>query len=198
MCQICGTLGSPAYHAAHMTQFHEEHQCRLCPEAVAGEKAYIEHIKTVHSLVHQCSKCCRVFPSAEKVAKHERSCSGVAEEGGVATTEGILCAVCGRSYSDKAKLKGHVMRVHEKKKLEHLCSLCGKGFVYKCELKYHIDAVHEHKTKWVCRYDGCEASYWDRSSMYGHERKVHGSNFTKSEAHSLGGSKGNGGVEVTC
>ena len=51
------------------------------------------------------------------------------------------CLTCGKVFSAKRSLRGHVSNVHEKNGIP--CPLCGKGFTRRENMKAHLLNVHD-------------------------------------------------------
>ena len=118
-----------------------------------------------------------------------------------------ICTVCGKILTSKGSLKKH-METHQDKKPcpecgllvrkmkehmdtvhspEHLkkyqCQECGKGFREKAILNNHNMNVHLRTRPYNSRY-GCEMSYNDVSNRNAHEKKKHGSLYSKAKVDS--------------
>ena len=80
------------------------------------------------------------------------------------------CNYCGRKFSQKNNMLGHVATVHEKKKPFH-CEVCSSIFAEKRRLKEHITSVHENKPTYKCHY--CDRYFSQKNNMRRHVATVH-------------------------
>ena len=66
-------------------------------------------------------------------------------------SSGLICHQCGKGFSCKTDLEGHVRQVHTLER-PFLCTVCGKGFAKKCILGTHMKShgidiwERKHKT----------------------------------------------------
>lgn len=135
--------------------------------------------------------CTKSYTNSAHLLRHQRT---VHE----ASTKIILCtaADCPEFFDSTAKLKNHLLKVHNgeqrefgcdlcekkftrKSKLrEHMfrhtghfnyrCDICEKGFLQMAHLKRHIDHIHTDRT---C--DQCAQVFTKWSSLLAHKRTVH-------------------------
>jgi len=57
------------------------------------------------------------------------------------------CSLCKRQFSNKQRLRNHVLNVHER---NNLCCLCAKSFTTEPSLKRHVKEVHERQDPVEC------------------------------------------------
>ena len=81
----------------------------------------------------------------------------------------ILCSYCSNRFERPARLKEHIVAVHEGKK-PHSCSVCDKSFGMKRNLKKHIESAHESK-RFKCTL--CEKDFVNRTVLRRHIQIVH-------------------------
>ncbi len=68
------------------------------------------------------------------------------------------------------KLKGHIILVHERKKL-FKCDVCDSRFTDKKKLKVHITLVHERKKLFKC--DVCDEFFTQKTNLKTHTLTIH-------------------------
>ena len=84
------------------------------------------------------------------------------------------CLLCGKKYSEKAKLYRHLRDVHHHKIVLpvtiYFCHICYKGFASKKNVLRHISAVHEG-VKFFCQI--CNRGFSCKGNVLRHISVVH-------------------------
>lgn len=85
--------------------------------------------------------------------------------------------MCGKFYKSKFSLSRHVSRFHSHRKRPS-CDTCHREFSTPLTLRGHIDAVHSTKerSRFPCRFPGCEKTYQNRNSLWQHVNNEHADN----------------------
>ena len=81
-------------------------QCESCGVRVSGQRALIEHQRTVHEKLepHQCDECGKKFKRKSQVNRHRLSVHALVKP--------HKCTVCDKTFAVKAYLSRHLMSVH--------------------------------------------------------------------------------------
>ncbi|MED6291997.1 hypothetical protein CHARACLAT_029230 [Characodon lateralis] len=90
----------------------------------------------------QCSRCSKLFPSAERLADHEKKSHP-------------LCSVCGTMFTGILKLREHEIKEHGL--LPYGCNYCPKRFNHKTHRDLHVKAHHTREK--CCHCDICGKGY---------------------------------------
>ncbi|MEQ2218997.1 hypothetical protein XENOCAPTIV_011110, partial [Xenoophorus captivus] len=90
----------------------------------------------------QCSRCSKLFPSAERLADHEKKSHP-------------LCSVCGTTFTGILKLREHEIKEHGL--LPYGCNYCPKRFNHKTHRDLHVKAHHTREK--CCHCDICGKGY---------------------------------------
>ena len=67
----------------------------------------------------------------------------------------------------------HVLIVHEGKIPSFQCETCGKNFTAKAKLKSHVLTVHEGVKPYKCDFENCEAAFTGKQNLEGHILTIH-------------------------
>lgn len=110
---------------------------------------------------HQCSFCCKVFFSLDRLSDHENIHTG---------KRPYECRVCNKTFTTNKYLTVHVRNHGDK---PHKCLLCEKSFVTPTELDYHTREKHlpdtDPRRYFPCRQ--CDAKFKTSFLLYYHRRK---------------------------
>ncbi|XP_046395406.1 gastrula zinc finger protein xFG20-1-like isoform X2 [Ischnura elegans] len=80
-----------------------------------------------------------------------------------------ICDYCGKSFTEKPELRGHIVKCHLPLGLER-CPICYKLFLEKCELERHL-RVHPKEKKYFCTI--CELNFQFKSGLKRHIKSAH-------------------------
>ena len=80
------------------------------------------------------------------------------------------CDSCGKSFSEKGKLKRHIYTVHEGHR-DYKCESCEKSFSTVDNLKRHMHTVHEGHKDYKC--ESCSKSFSQGHHLRRHIHAVH-------------------------
>ncbi len=86
----------------------------------------------------------------------------------------FICHICDKHYSEKMKLKYHLLGHFGKSPYQ--CEECGKGYVQKCDLKHHVMREHTGEKPFNCEM--CGKSFVRKSHL-----KIHQVHHTGKQAH---------------
>ncbi|CAI2737452.1 unnamed protein product [Dicrocoelium dendriticum] len=81
-----------------------------------------------------------------------------------------ICEHCGKSYSVKHGLRGHIKSVHSNER-PHECKYCEKTFSRLVRLRVHEMSIHLKQRPYACEH--CGRSFSDKSNLQRHLRTVH-------------------------
>lgn len=75
----------------------------------------------------------------------------------------------------KTKITLRVEESHaaQKEKSPGECPICRKLFTTKTAVKHHVAAVHEGKTRYNCKFEGCDYKCYQSGNMKLHHQHVH-------------------------
>ena len=176
----------------HIREVHAEispgtHTCNQCGKDFSKQKSLKYHIDTVHKKPEVCPIC----------GKEVKYLNGHIKE--VHTnkpSEDHHCHLCGKTFNNLKRLRGHIDTVHKLPEVcpicakevkylnghikavhtesppgNHICNYCGKVFSRLKKLRGHIDAVHKVQPT-LC--DICSQEFKNVHALRGHKAKVHG------------------------
>ena len=83
----------------------------------------------------------------------------------------VLCHVCGRTFSDKKALYGHLTEQHQSLERMKTCEKCGKKFPTNSKLKDHL-VVHTKERNFFCKT--CGKTFPRQSTLNSHMKYFHG------------------------
>ena len=116
----------------HIKSVHEEKElyiCAICNDWRPNIVSMKTHIVVEHDKPDLLNSKPKEFLKLNLIRKLEQSQS---------------CDQCGEKFGNKRELKGHVLSVHEGRKV-YECSLCRKPFFSCSKLKNHLIAGHGQK-----------------------------------------------------
>ncbi|XP_071393993.1 zinc finger protein 98-like [Centroberyx affinis] len=90
----------------------------------------------------ECERCGMLFPSAQRLADHQRKAHPV-------------CGVCGILFTGVLKLREHEIKTH--RLLPYSCEYCQKSFSHKAHRNLHVKARHTGEK--TCHCDICGKGY---------------------------------------
>ena len=92
--------------------------------------------------------------------------------------ENLICNDCGKVFSKRKKLRGHIAAVHRVQPTK--CDICSQQFKNLHSLRGHKAKVHESISKVTC--PTCSKEFKTKLKLYYHERAVHTLEVSKCEA----------------
>jgi len=123
----------------HHRRYHQLLDCRTCQQTFIGLISLSAHATSHYNEttgVFPCSLCSKVFPTAEKCARHVRETCTAGKR--------HKCTLCILSFKRRSHLQNHMDAVHNPG--IHPCPYCDrdKEKVFKAErlLRKHISRVH--------------------------------------------------------
>ncbi|CAG0883486.1 unnamed protein product [Cyprideis torosa] len=168
---------------------HEEKtfKCPSCPERFSDIRSKALHRMEVHeeqNLIHECSKCSRVYTKADRLKKHE-ACPDRPEFDlrnhlwkhiyrRHQPEKRIKCDVCGKGFLDKYSFTEHMRRHLGDKPFQ--CHLCKSSFVARYILETHMVTHNNrgeivYKTKYSCSW--CHMCFPSRQPLNNHILSKH-------------------------
>ncbi|ELT87606.1 hypothetical protein CAPTEDRAFT_179867 [Capitella teleta] len=195
LCDDCRVVftDTGAYET-HMRMHHDVdaplvHKCKSCAKEFSKKTDLQRHKQTDHFT--KCSVCERTFSSRQAQVKHELQehatssmftcdlcqelCTSVAalrkhkERHKHKERGGIICDICGKSFSDRSSLHHHKKGIHTNEK-PFSCTQCDSKFNFSNSLKLHMlkhKGVRPHK----CQI--CDRSYLTANHLKSHMLGVH-------------------------
>ncbi|KAK7082494.1 hypothetical protein SK128_007590 [Halocaridina rubra] len=135
-------------------------------DIVINDKAKFHKKETKRKILglYNCVECNKTFNSKQSLIAHAP-----------AHQKGTECNVCGRFLSSRARLKAHLLKMHdigEEKSKEVECSDCGKCFTTKAGLRYHRNVIHHVGTKYIC--EQCNKVFYYHVPYNSHMLYAHG------------------------
>ncbi|CAL8128367.1 unnamed protein product [Orchesella dallaii] len=186
VCDVCGrVLSSPTQLKKHMKVHGERkiYACHLCDVTVLSNKYLKKHLVNMHAkavgeeftpgegLKFGCmfSSCGEKFGTDVELHQHvERNHAPVVDSK-------FMCTLCGKVFSNQARLTRHNLVHSKEKRLE--CHVCKKRFAYSSSLKDHLKVVHdlgEGQQYFRCEQPNCEAKFKLIKYLNKHVRDAHG------------------------
>ena len=200
-CEICSKhFSQKVALEAHFRRQHQESSdqftCDICKKTFQHEEYLNSHIKYLHEKKYsrnsKCGKCNKVVSN---LSNHVRAVhngkkficsfcksdpkSFISKMGLKAHINSFhkglrpySCEVCGDTFTQKAVLKTHFKRIHQKSSSIFTCDICKKTFDHKDYLTFHIKRRHEKKylypkNKTVIEGNPCGNDSWqDVKSCY--------------------------------
>ncbi|XP_037931960.1 zinc finger protein 62-like [Teleopsis dalmanni] len=85
----------------------------------------------------------------------------------------LKCPRCDKQVYKQVYLDAHIRGVHEGHEKPFLCSECQKAFTRYNQLHIHIQSNHILQQKFICGFDGCEATFKMITTLETHKKVVH-------------------------
>ncbi|CAL8128369.1 unnamed protein product [Orchesella dallaii] len=185
VCDVCGKVFSSQTHLRRHMKVHGERKkyaCHLCDVTVLSNKYLKKHLVNRHGkavgeeftpgegLKFGCmfSSCGAKFGTDVELQQHvERNHAPVVDSK-------FMCTLCGRVFSNQARLTRHNLVHSKEKRLE--CHVCKKRFAYNSSLKDHLKVVHdlgEGQKYFRCEQPNCKAKYKLLNLLNKHVRVTH-------------------------
>ena len=186
-CETCPRTFMSLWHLKkHMSNKHnckvdeepKEHQCESCDRSFSHLNRLNIHIAKMHDASKNqfvdeeeekidCEYCQNTFKNIHGLNQHLAKVHSDLV-GPVSTT----CPYedCGKTLSNKASLKIHILHHHEKQK-NCICDTCGKAYQTPSQLRVHKRTIHEGQVKYKCKY--CGKRYPHYSGLLHHVNSFH-------------------------
>jgi len=128
-CDICGH----SFVRANLMVIHRRthtgekpFQCEVCGRRFICRGDLNKHTRLhVDGYMYKCKICDREIKTSRESADHRRM-----------HTSGIICPICGKSFTRYMNMQAHVRGTHEGER-RYKCEECEKTFVYAQNLRYH-------------------------------------------------------------
>mmetsp|Transcript_21473 Transcript_21473/g.52608 ORF Transcript_21473/g.52608 Transcript_21473/m.52608 type:complete len:197 (+) Transcript_21473:497-1087(+) len=133
--------------------------CRICNMSFKVPGNIMRHWRNHHEK-RQCSNCSMIFPNQRAVKAHYLS----------AHTDQYTCRICGRVFSQKRYLDGHVKNTHSLVPL-YKCQLCFRRFKHKSYLNVHLLIHQEKPFRFKCSV--CGNVFIQKSNLKRHRLSSH-------------------------
>jgi KRAB domain-containing zinc finger protein len=181
VCQICSVIVNNHQRFQRHMKRHERqacppppkrYECDHCGRIISSGKAnLIRHIQIKHqNRRFKCSLCPedapKDFPCFEAMQLHK-----VREHG----VEKFKCRLCGKGFPYSSQLKIHE-RSHfgmDRSKKPKVCPHCFKDFSCSANMRRHVLIVHNQIRRFECPFEGCNASFGQKSQQIVHYRSQH-------------------------
>ena len=82
----------------------------------------------------------------------------------------LFLQICGKTFSQKSRVKRHMNEAHDKREKVNMCTICGKGFALLYQLKRHTDR-HEGIKNYHCQE--CGLAFTSQQNVNRHVNTVH-------------------------
>ena len=172
----------------HLKNQHTERKCDSCDYVTDNVKNFryhksIHHLKEPESNIdekggkevklksYECTEeeCEKTFTDIYRLKKHQKKAHIK-----------VKCQECLKTFG-VGFINKHIANAHHKNQKNYSCEKCGKGFFEKHKLETHEEVEHKG-LRFKCRYPDCDKKsleYRDVSNRLAHERKKHGTTYSK-------------------
>ena len=182
-CTLCEkSYGLKSNLRIHIDSAHGEskrHKCSSCEKDFANRGGLKRHVQVAHDRdiqdEEEVNEKDQLRGSGFNKLEYLVSFQALEEKHGPFKRENglLLCSYCTYKAERPAKLKEHIVAVHEGKK-PYKCSYCEQSFGMKRNLKLHIDSAHGNAQRHKCTL--CEKDFAQKSSLKVHFEVVHEKN----------------------
>ena len=174
------------YHGSKpiLDENHEKFKCTHCRDVFLFEHEFDRHKNLAHGIKTEknyCPRCKESYVNEHKCQKEGQHCDQCGKtfsskqhlDGHIKVEHlkilDVECAVCGKKVGSKTKLLNHMFRCHS----QVTCEICNKEIANPYDLKRHKLIVHKDTTgAWLCRR--CPKSAFFTKSKYDqHMRDKH-------------------------
>lgn len=128
-CDVCRRVFARANLLAVHRRTHtgdRPFQCETCGRTFICRGDLNKHCRLhVDGYMYKCRLCGKEIKTSRESADHRRQHDG-----------GIVCPVCGKSFTRYLNMKAHVRGTHGGER-RFVCAECGKSFIYAQNLRYH-------------------------------------------------------------
>lgn len=148
------------------------HVCDTCGKVLSSVKTLKDHINRAHNNFH-CTPCNIDFPSAKKFKRHWTQAhpeSDMELPNGWYSCDQCPQRFQEKIYVQRHWELVHGSEEDKANK----CGLCQKNFSEKPKLKYHVLNIHIKSRPYNCRSPGCSSTFNYCGNLYAHEKKLHG------------------------
>jgi len=155
----------------HIRMVHDKVRnftCPQCNNTFVNSNRLNFHIETVHTATKSTCPHCKIDVKTPYLLTHIKKYH---EEGGQKPR--VVCnAGCDKSYTSKADMDRHVLRVHLKYKVK--CEFCEKS-IDPDQMSRHVKKVHQGIFKYYCKI--CQAGFDYQRSLRFHISNTHTGTF---------------------
>ena len=150
---------------------NERVQCNKCNKSYARKQHLVRHMTVDHEIdkskYHVChyAHCNTVFETDEAFNKHCKDYHN---------TEAMQCDICGKTVSNKHKLKLHKNVFHGKMTKTFKCNICGKSFNYKANRNLHEGQCKGNEDQYEnVQCDKCNKTFTNAAHLKRHVTFMH-------------------------
>ena len=170
-CSICGSRFSDLGKLRDHKNEPHKYQCKddKCKKRFVNEQSLEKHLQRKHKefaqaslhhgqIIFRCKMCSRTFESNLALQSHQY------------IDHSFKCHLCEHSYTEKADLTIHLVKVHRVNKVPHAgfrCTHCNLDTKKMIEIRKHLSLNHSYS----CKY--CPHKYTNKNLLDSHMEESH-------------------------